>query len=172
MKPRVINILHGHPAYWCPVCDHPHWLDGRWKWNGDLDKPTFGPVSPGAKHSFLSYSSAHTSTWWLLKRNDIFYAGQDESGKSTCTSDESKAVCFFEEQAHQRVEQLKNDNEGLGWGAVKRVRHYPYRVFCHVHVTDGMIRILNDTPGPLSGKTIPLQPWVLSEDGRTYHKPG
>lgn len=75
-------------------------MDRRWKWNGNRDKPTFGPVEPGVKHSFL---------------------------------------CFTEE---------------------KGVRH----TICHTYVTDGLLRVLGDTPGPLSGKTVALAAW----DGDTY----
>lgn len=39
---KVIHIGH-HPAVWCPACDTHHLFDSRWKFNGDMEKPTFTP---------------------------------------------------------------------------------------------------------------------------------
>jgi Family of unknown function (DUF6527) len=35
--------------HWCPACEHMHPLPDRWKFNGDVNKPTF---SPSFNHSF------------------------------------------------------------------------------------------------------------------------
>lgn len=34
-----------HAGYliFCPACQHCHLFDGKWKFNNDLDKPTFTP---------------------------------------------------------------------------------------------------------------------------------
>ena len=37
----------------CPGCDAPHQCDGRWSFNGSLERPTFGPVSPAPNCSIL-----------------------------------------------------------------------------------------------------------------------
>lgn len=165
---RVINILHGDPAYWCPVCDHPHALNGRWKWNGDFDKPTFSSVN-GNPHSFLSFHPPVDHDYYLLKRNGWFYTG----GSQPAVQDQSKAVQFVDrEYAEQRAIFLQGENGGTGWGVVTRHRKEGRRTICHVYVTDGRIQVLRDTPGPLAGKTVPLEPWELHEDGITYTGPG
>lgn len=30
-------------VFWCPGCEHAHVFDARWKFNGDMDRPTFEP---------------------------------------------------------------------------------------------------------------------------------
>lgn len=157
-EPRVINFMHGHPAYWCPVCNHPHSLDGRWKWNGNYDKPTFGPAHPGARSSYLSYIDVRAGPYWLLKRHGV-YKCYEFSGKEVPLQYGDKGY------AEQQAKEYAHENDGAGWGVVERQRKAERRVYCHVHVTDGMIRILPDTPGPLGGKTIPLRPWVLNKEG-------
>src|SRR5262245_53469210 len=73
VAPRVIQWYHGLPAYWCPVCDHPHRIgikgkplgDVTWDWNGELDKPTFAP-------SIHSLVSEHNSlSHFVLKRDGL-----------------------------------------------------------------------------------------------------
>lgn len=139
LPPRVIQFLHGHPAFWCPVCNRPHWLDQRWKWNGDRDKPTFGPAHPGAKSSYLSYTER---TRYRAKRKDKPKFGEWKQNRSEVV--------------------LPNEH----WEVETETKR---RVYCHSHVTDGMIRVLPDSPGPYSGKTVPLMPWVANEDQRTWH---
>ena len=42
---RVKNAskeFHGYMIF-CPACECGHLFDSRWKFNGDLDKPTFTP---------------------------------------------------------------------------------------------------------------------------------
>lgn len=148
--PCVINFIHGHPAYWCPVCEHPHHLDGRWKWNGDYNKPTFGPSSPGAKSSFLSYYDAPARKYWRLERTDKKKVGEQQ----------------FDTEAEANAAKPHDL-----WVARQVTTPAKRRVFCHVHVTDGMIRILPDTPGPLGGKTVPLQPWSAwkNDEGNTCY---
>jgi len=38
----------GRVAIHCSGCNSTHVLDKRWAFNGDLDKPTFGPVDGGS----------------------------------------------------------------------------------------------------------------------------
>ena len=146
----VINIMHGHPAFWCPVCGHPHWLDGRWKWNGSFDKPTFGPTAPGARFSFLSFSGGHVRKLWRLERPGK--VGQQEF-------------------ATQEDAQAEIARAGLGpeWKVVAATKEVPRRVYCHSYVRDGKIQILSDTPHALAGQTVALESWTLEDDG-SYHK--
>lgn len=45
--PKVvpIKVSSGKTFYWfyCPGCKYGHVFDTRWKFNGDLEKPTFSP---------------------------------------------------------------------------------------------------------------------------------
>lgn len=45
-------------AIYCPGCKERHVLDDRWKFNGDVERPSFGPVKPGTPHS-LAIRSGH-----------------------------------------------------------------------------------------------------------------
>lgn len=136
---RRIHILHGHPAYWCPVCKWPHHLDGRWKWNGDFDKPTFSAAAPGQRFSYLSYVPAHKYKAWHLvkpgKLGDIGYATKERA----------------EEVAREAA-------LGPEWVAKEIVRDLPQRTICHVYVRDGNIQILPDSKA-LGGQTLPLEEW-------------
>jgi hypothetical protein len=43
--------------FWCPACLGRHWWDGRWSWNGDLERPTVRPSVETAAtgcHLFLT----------------------------------------------------------------------------------------------------------------------
>lgn len=40
-------------AVYCPACEAVHPLDTRWSFNGDYDRPTFGPTAPGGNSSLL-----------------------------------------------------------------------------------------------------------------------
>lgn len=44
-KLRIGKDNDGQPRYffYCPGCKNYHMFDGRWQWNGDMDKPTFSP---------------------------------------------------------------------------------------------------------------------------------
>lgn len=40
------NLADNGLMFWCPGCDSPHHInygEGRWTWNGNVDKPTFSP---------------------------------------------------------------------------------------------------------------------------------
>lgn len=60
MKVRIVNgdaIIY---MLWCPGCDELHQIDNQWTFNGDTERPTFGPSilvsGPGLPercHSFL-----------------------------------------------------------------------------------------------------------------------
>lgn len=47
MGAKVWESKHaGQASYWifnCPACGYAHVFDGRWKFNGDVEKPTFSP---------------------------------------------------------------------------------------------------------------------------------
>lgn len=43
---RLLEDGKGDPGGWliyCPGCHNSHLFDNRWKFNGDVDKPTFMP---------------------------------------------------------------------------------------------------------------------------------
>lgn len=143
------------PAIWCPVCKHPHVLDSRWKWNEDVDKPTFGPASPGARFSFLSYSTRPAGQYFVLKRNGVF----------ACVPGTKTPLEFMtQDDAGQYAQQRVLENNGQGWGVVPRNRGGEKRiVYCHTYIKDGMLQVLGDTPGPLAGKTVPLPEWDVDE---------
>jgi 5-methylcytosine-specific restriction protein A len=149
--PRVINFVHGHPAYWCPVCHHPHWLDQRWKWNGDRDRPTFGPAQPGARYSFLSFHDVRAKEHYELHRTD-----KNKRGTTT-----------YATYAEAYAARPNNLWEVRGPITTPAHRH----VHCHVFIENGMLRVLGDTPGPLAGRTVQLQPWTCSEDGSRWTQP-
>lgn len=64
---EAVNTDGSHYAWlwWCPGCQHPHQCDKRWKFNGNLERPTFEPSilvtdnfsaedgGPGRCHSFV-----------------------------------------------------------------------------------------------------------------------
>lgn len=37
------NGAHGGYVVFCPGCEQGHLFDARWKFNGDLERPTFTP---------------------------------------------------------------------------------------------------------------------------------
>jgi hypothetical protein len=53
-------------VFYCPGCRGSHWLDDRWTWNGDMERPTFTPsllVAPDDSalrcHSFVTDGMIH-----------------------------------------------------------------------------------------------------------------
>lgn len=150
------------PAYWCPVCEAPHRIPyikplrekgPTWSWNGSVEKPTFKP-------SVRTYYTKQGGAYWLLKRQ----------GKYLCVPGTVQRMEFNEEDMAIRwANDRTGDNGGTGWGVVPRNRGGEEMVtVCHVHVTDGKIQILKDTPGPLGGKTLPLEEW----DAEVYYGRG
>jgi hypothetical protein len=165
-EPRVIQMMGGHPAFWCPVCQHPHWLNERWKWNGDRDKPTFSAAAPGQRFSFLSYLPPSEGTYHLLKRNDRWF----RYGSAAPVEEKNASKFGQRDFAERTAAEHADDNDGAGWGVVERFIKTPRKVFCHSYVKDGMLQLLPDTPGPLGGTTVPLKPWSLNDDG-SYRAP-
>jgi hypothetical protein len=145
---------HREPAYWCPVCKTPHAINvteegrPRWRWNGSVDDPTFTP-------SVLMFYTrpAVGDEVFKLKR-----AGKKRS-EEYATREAAQAV----------ADQLAVQGD-TGWVPVPRKRPTeagPTRVtICHAHVRDGNIEILPDTPGELSGQTLPLEEWDIEEWSR------
>ena len=43
----------------CPACNCGHALNNRWKFNGDLEKPTFSSAYPGSAYSLLVTCEMH-----------------------------------------------------------------------------------------------------------------
>lgn len=45
----VVSVIHetgnASPShcFWCPGCEVAHGIDGKWSFNGDLDRPTISP---------------------------------------------------------------------------------------------------------------------------------
>ncbi len=56
VSPILRKTVTGH-AHWCPACEQVHILPDSWKFNGDVDKPTF---SPSFKHTFVRWSGGST----------------------------------------------------------------------------------------------------------------
>ncbi len=51
-----VRCQEGNHVGWmiyCPACQAHHHIDHRWSFNGDYDKPTFGPSEPGGASSLL-----------------------------------------------------------------------------------------------------------------------
>lgn len=160
----VSGVTRTYPAYWCLVCNHPHRVNvdfagpPRWTWNGDVNKPTFKP-------SVLWYSDKPQGRYWLLKRNGV-YAGYMDNGAQRNFEFNSLTDALTYAESHA------SDNGGSGWGAVQRNRSGVQRhVYCHVHVTDGNLKVLPDSPGPLGGKTVPLPEWDVDEYMNPNRKP-
>lgn len=137
---QPIQMFGGMPAYWCPVCGHPHCVavdapfpsGARWQWNRDMDKPTFHP-------------SIHV--------NYTVHEGfrLERPGKVGELRWET-----FEEAQAAAVE--------AGLGPQWQVRPCPERTVtcCHVWVKEGNIHILNDS-SRLGGMVQALQPWDVNE---------
>jgi hypothetical protein len=66
---RVLrDVEGGRLMFWCPGCDGAHMIEhgnGRWTWNGDVERPTFSPSilvrwehgperTPRVCHSFVT----------------------------------------------------------------------------------------------------------------------
>jgi Family of unknown function (DUF6527) len=47
---RVLRRTEGGFAHWCPGCEEVHLLPKSWKFDGNLERPTF---SPSFKHTGL-----------------------------------------------------------------------------------------------------------------------
>jgi hypothetical protein len=133
---RVLHDLGGQPAYWCPVCKHPHRVAVRppfqpnrqWTFNGNYDKPTFSP----SVHVYIDYASdAHFILARPGKRGTLKFETA-EAALAARPSDAWEPVA-------------------VGGGARRET-------LCHVHITDGKIHILADSK-KLGGKTLPLEPW-------------
>jgi hypothetical protein len=53
--------------WWCPACDSAHPLPDTWKFNGDLERPTF---RPSFKHTGTQIARGPDGEWngnWLMK---------------------------------------------------------------------------------------------------------
>jgi hypothetical protein len=59
----VIHAIEGEPKsflFWCPGCETCHWIDGRWTFNGNMEKPTIrasilvGVDTPPRCHIFVT----------------------------------------------------------------------------------------------------------------------
>lgn len=44
----ILRRAQGRYMHWCPACEELHQLPDSWKFNGDVDRPSF---SPSFKHS-------------------------------------------------------------------------------------------------------------------------
>jgi hypothetical protein len=55
VSPILRKTVTGH-AHWCPACEQVHILPDSWKFNGDVDKPTF---SPSFKHTLVARAPLH-----------------------------------------------------------------------------------------------------------------
>lgn len=154
MPEPVIHKLHGdHPAYWCPVCDAPHTLDARWKWNGDVVKPTFGPAKPGDKFSYLSYTTIPAHSFWVLARPPVKVGVDWKPGKVGADRYNTKG---------EAVQALAAAGLPPGWEPHESRVPSEMRVYCHVYIRDGNIQVLPDSKA-LKGQTVPLQPWDPSK---------
>jgi hypothetical protein len=54
-------------VWWCPACDSAHPLPDGWKFNGDLEHPTF---KPSFKHTGTQLAKGPDGKWtgqWLMK---------------------------------------------------------------------------------------------------------
>lgn len=149
MSDPVIHMLHGHPAYWCPVCKAPHALDGRWKWNGDVVKPTFSAAKPGDKFSYLSYSTLPIRSHWVLARPPVKVGVNVLPGK---------VGTFKYIDKGEAVEAMVAAKLPPEWQPQEVRVPSEMRVYCHVYVRDGNIQVLPDSQS-LKGQTLPLQPW-------------
>jgi hypothetical protein len=47
------GVTHRGWIFHCPGCGEPHVCDARWSFNGDRERPTFGPAAPEAQFSIL-----------------------------------------------------------------------------------------------------------------------
>jgi hypothetical protein len=93
-EPRTVDV----PAYWCPVCKHPHaiatkktgavhkgWNGAMWEYNEDINAPTFHALRPHLLHEalrrVLACSSATASSCAVRHVPDT---GETRSGISRC----------------------------------------------------------------------------------------
>lgn len=128
----------GEPAFWCPVCDSMHIAPrSMWAWNGDFDRPTLGPVTPGAKFSYVVSHEQRAHSYWILAR-----PGKD----GTIKFDDRESALRAAPSADWQPKEV----------------HVPARryVHCHTYIRDGSIQVLPDSER-LKGQTVPLPEWEL-----------
>lgn len=153
LQRRRIHLWWGQPAYWCPVCDHPHMINTdtskpgpAWSWNGDYDYPSIGPSAPGEKFSVLYFSDRPSRTVWRLARPGKTGADEypTEEAALQARKDAGLNVLLWKpEKVH-----------------VAAHRH----VYCHTYVRNGTIQILPDSER-LGRRTMPLPEWVSPKEG-------
>jgi len=62
---KLRSVQDGGLAFWCPGCQQLHvvWVGAgrgpRWEWNGDVNKPTFGPSVKVTHRHPKGYSNEH-----------------------------------------------------------------------------------------------------------------
>ncbi len=43
LSKKMVRGMPNHPIVFCPGCEEINVFDTRWKWNNDVEKPTFSP---------------------------------------------------------------------------------------------------------------------------------
>ena len=71
VSPILRKTVTGH-AHWCPACEFVHILPDSWKFNGDVEKPTFSP------------SFKHTYSYWTQGVDPVSHLGRGEQQYRIC----------------------------------------------------------------------------------------
>lgn len=56
----------GRYFHWCPACKELHQLPDRWKFNGDLERPTFSPSFRHSGKATVRDENGHWLGEWKL----------------------------------------------------------------------------------------------------------
>lgn len=61
----LLRRLRGAHAHWCPACLEMHNLPDSWKFNGDVNKPTFEPSFKHTGKQTVKKNGRWTGEWVL-----------------------------------------------------------------------------------------------------------
>lgn len=71
------NVAGGGIAFWCEGCREAHvvWTGAgpgpRWSWNGDVNKPVFGPSVLVRGHHIVRDAQGRWTGHWVLDENGL-----------------------------------------------------------------------------------------------------
>lgn len=63
VKEAINNGVHNGWAIMCPACRNVHVLDPRWKFNGDMNSPTFEPSLKNSHPAFEDIPEFVCHSW-------------------------------------------------------------------------------------------------------------
>ena len=73
-----VRIIAGGYVHWCPGCNEAHFISDAWKFNGNMDRPTF---SPSIKHGPAELRCCH----YFLEGGELQFCSDSTHHLCGCT---------------------------------------------------------------------------------------